>query len=135
MKLCVLFLSKFAMTIVMATNNGKTTGKLYQLIQIIYMYRIFFEMHNHIMLWYLIFVSDLWIESNEDKYCPNSWEYTNVKDQAECQALCEADKGCVGISCSHKVGVTNYCYLCQDEILSVTEDDFGFYRRGNATTK
>ena len=46
-------------------------------------------------------------------------------DQLECQTLCEADSGCVGIAWNFAVGT---CYLCQDDILS-DDSHNGFYRK------
>ena len=73
----------------------------------------------------------LWTENNRDKYCKN---YTrpliaNVSTQTECQGLCEADSKCVGISYSHKPEKNNYCFLCQDSVLSNANNSFGFYKK------
>ena len=75
--------------------------------------------------------TDLWNETASDKYCPNSILKRPINSQEDCQSLCEA-KGeleCVGISYSHKIRKTDYCYLCRDDTLDSVNREFGFYRR------
>ena len=49
----------------------------------------------------------------------------------ECQALCEAkrEEECVGIAYSHDLHYSHHCYLCFADILLVSDNEFGFYRR------
>ena len=49
----------------------------------------------------------------------------------ECQALCEAkrEEECVGIAYSHNLHYSHHCYLCFADILLVSDNEFGFYRR------
>ena len=75
--------------------------------------------------------SDSWVEEAKDKYCKNYSKplVTNVSNQTECQARCEADSNCVGISYSHMEEKKNFCFICNDAILSNATNNFGFYRK------
>lgn len=74
----------------------------------------------------------LWSEESAHKMCqnhaPNPY-YPYPMDQHQCQALCAATTGCVGISYSHKVGPNKFCYVCYDDLLESANDEFGFYRK------
>ena len=54
-----------------------------------------------------------------------------VKDQASCQAQCEIDSQCIGISYSHNAVFKDWCFICHDEELwdGLSGHGFGFYRR------
>ena len=73
----------------------------------------------------------LWTENIKDKYCKNYTKplIANVSSQDECQGLCEADSKCIGISYSHKREKNNYCFLCQDSVLSNATNRFGFFKK------
>lgn len=74
-----------------------------------------------------------WFEETPDKYCTNHKYDNGETSQLECQKLCEADTGCVGISLTKTT--VSLCYLCQDDVLSgfISQDgvskNYGFYRR------
>ena len=78
----------------------------------------------------------MWTKTAANKYCKNS-DLREVVDQASCQALCEADKYCPGISYSYTLPMFGnvLCYVCKDETLSSATDnayilnDYGFYTR------
>ena len=78
-----------------------------------------------------IYSKGLWVEESEDKYCKNYSKplVTNVSNQTACQVLCEADDKCVGISYSHLPEKKNFCFLCQDTVLSDATNSFGFYKK------
>ena len=63
--------------------------------------------------------------------CANANVKSDVKNQLQCQDLCEADIGCVGISYSYKLGMTQHCFLCKDDTLGRAKNEFGFYRNIN----
>ena len=65
----------------------------------------------------------------EDKYCSNSVRYDDVTGQLECQQICEEEIECVGILYSYKNNYTNLCYVCWNDHLSSSRNNFGFYRR------
>ena len=73
----------------------------------------------------------MWIKAASNKGCFNHVLETSVNTQDGCQALCESKtrSECVGISYSHKIGNTDYCYLCRDDTLTSVIKEFGFYRR------
>ena len=73
----------------------------------------------------------MWIKESSHKYCPNNTARTVDNNQYQCEALCEADTGCVGISYSYKVGMTQHCFLCKDDTLGRAINEFGFYRNIN----
>ena len=70
-----------------------------------------------------------WEEEVTDKYCANSNVFVDVSNQIQCQEKCEAISTCPGISYSHKAGSTHYCYVCKDDVLTTSGNDFGFYRK------
>ena len=73
----------------------------------------------------------MWIEEIENVRCAAVMEVlSNVTDQYQCQASCEATPECVGISYSHKVGFTQYCQTCSAVLLTPDPfNGFGFYKR------
>ena len=76
------------------------------------------------------FLEQLWTEESRDKWCPNSEVSQGVTTQEGCQKKCKAESACVGISYSHKDEVNRrYCYMCWDDVLKSSFNDFGFYRR------
>ena len=52
-----------------------------------------------------------------------------VTTQQECQSNCVNDSECVGIVYSNKGGYTDVCYICKDDNLRKTGNNFGFYKR------
>ena len=55
-----------------------------------------------------------------------------VENQLQCQALCEADIGCLGISYSYDTthGYENECYICKgDDLVDGGVSGLGFYRK------
>ena len=73
----------------------------------------------------------MWIKAASNKGCLNHVLERSVNTQEGCQALCESrtQSECVGISYSHKIRKTDYCYLCRDDTLNSVNREFGFYRR------
>ena len=73
----------------------------------------------------------LWSEEEADAWCPSNVIDKSINTQGECQALCEAKSGseCVGITYSHKVGTTHFCYMCTDDTTAYSMNKFAFYRR------
>ena len=73
----------------------------------------------------------LWSEEEADAWCPSNVIDRSINTQGECQALCEAKSGseCVGITYSHKVGNTHFCYMCTDDTTAYSLNKFAFYRR------
>ena len=61
-------------------------------------------------------------------WCPNNIHQSDVTDQYQCQSLCKPNTGCVGIAYSHKEEITHHCYLCNDDLVEPSDNDFGFYR-------
>ena len=72
-----------------------------------------------------------WEKALSDMYCYNHVHERSVNTQGGCQALCEAksDLECVGITYSHKVGSTDYCYLCVDDTTEYSTNEYTFYRK------
>ena len=68
-----------------------------------------------------------WSEETPKKYCPHPYGRDDGKyyDQLECQKLCEADDGCVGISWAQNA--KSKCILCKEDYL-VEIPYYGFYR-------
>ena len=85
----------------------------------------------------IIFTGYLWHKAASNKYCTNYVSESSANTQKGCQGLCEAksESECVGITYSHKIRFTEYCYLCKDDTLSEFGSGFGsgsefcFYRR------
>ena len=80
----------------------------------------------------------MWVEEAPKKTCTSKTQ-RSVINQKECQTLCEADAGCVGIGYSHKYGYRHICYICKDDKMTTntyTNYGLGFYRRqqGNNQT-
>ena len=72
----------------------------------------------------------MWPKETPDAYCANNTNDGNVYDQqAPCQALCEADSGCVGFVWSLEVSSNSHCYLCQSDSLGKSGKGYGFYRK------
>ena len=78
---------------------------------------------------------DIWIEEAPGKTCKirdgyDAWGDL-VKDQASCQAQCEIDSQCIGISYSHNSVFKDWCFICHEEELwdGLSDHGFGFYRR------
>ena len=61
----------------------------------------------------------------------NVLKMLTINNIRECQALCEAkrEEECVGIAYSHNLHYSHHCYLCFADILLVSDNEFGFYRR------
>ena len=76
-------------------------------------------------------IGNFWALEASDVWCPNYAMDRSVNTQGGCQALCEAksELDCVGIVYSHKVGNTDYCYLCTNDMIEYSGNEFGFYRR------
>jgi len=68
----------------------------------------------------------LWKVDQLNHFCKNRDMDDTVTDQAECQAKC--GEGCAGIAYSDKVDLSQYCYLCRDDNLIPSANDFHFYR-------
>ena len=68
------------------------------------------------------------MKEGQNMWCQNNKRKLKVTDQLACQTLCEADFGCVGVAWSDQTGMGT-CYLCQDDILSQTGNNYWFYRR------
>ena len=68
-----------------------------------------------------------WSEETPKKYCPHPHGRNDGKyyDQIECQKLCEADAGCVGIAWAENT--KSKCILCKREYL-IDVPNYGFYR-------
>ena len=77
----------------------------------------------------LLVIIVLWSETDPKKRCPNHDITARVTTQQECQANCVSDSECVGIVYSNKGGYTDVCYICKDDNLLATGNNFGFYRR------
>ena len=73
----------------------------------------------------------MWPEEVKDKVCENFGEkiFDDVSSQQECQQRCIGKIGCVGISYSHDDDESEYCYVCMDDNLKKSRNNFGFYRR------
>ena len=71
----------------------------------------------------------LWAEESALEYCYNGALHRNVVDQEQCQTICLANTGCVGISYTHNVAYDDFCYICNDDLLQIAGNGFGFYRR------
>ena len=73
----------------------------------------------------------MWNKTASYKYCFSYVLERSTNTLAGCQALCEAkrESECVGISYSHKIGRSDYCYLCKDDKLSSVDSEYVFYRR------
>ena len=70
-----------------------------------------------------------WKNEATDAYCPDNLASSDVSNQYECQQKCEAADICVGITYSYKSISTHWCYVCLNDGLSNTGNEFGFYRR------
>ena len=87
-------------------------------------------MHKCFHLLNIIAGNDLWHEEVKDKYCLNNIKYHDVSCQQECQQRCVGKIGCVGISYTHDDDDNSkYCYVCMDDNLKKSRNNFGFYRR------
>ena len=92
------------------------------------------------------FLVELWEETAQEKYCTNSANITNVKNLGECQAACEADMRCTGISYNHTDGgtwvlrperydyiytdnCTQCCHVCNDDTLTSVPYNMYFYKK------
>ena len=53
----------------------------------------------------------------------------DTENQQTCQELCLEKNACIGISYSNKQNQINWCYICLDDNLNKSRNDFGFYRR------
>ena len=62
-------------------------------------------------------------------WCPNNVIEDTKTGQGGCQALCEINSACVGISYSHKIKSNEICYLCNDDTTMGSNNEFHFYRR------
>ena len=89
----------------------------------------------------------MWPVLVEHQFCPNHVNMelsikpatnSDVTDQLECQDKCKLESECVGISYSHKINQTGWCYICLDDDLTGYDEDkeltgalndFGFYKR------
>ena len=69
----------------------------------------------------------LWTKEISNKYCKSNIYDGKVYGQLACQKLCEADSGCVGVTWTQ--AVSSGCFICQDDMLSNSGNDYGFYRR------
>ena len=69
-----------------------------------------------------------WSEETPKKYCPHPHGRDDGKyyDQLECQKLCEANAGCVGIAWAQNA--KSKCILCNEDHL-VETPYYGFYRK------
>ena len=67
----------------------------------------------------------------EGKYCENYLKpaTNDTENQQTCQELCLEHNACIGISYSYKQNQRNWCYICLDDHLNKSRNDFGFYRR------
>ena len=77
----------------------------------------------------LLVIIVLWSETDPKKRCPNHDITARVTTQQECQTNCVSDSECVGIVYSNKAGYTDVCYICKDDNLLETGNNFGFYKR------
>ena len=77
----------------------------------------------------LLVIIVLWTETDRKKRCTNYNITARVTTQQECQTNCVNDSECVGIVYSNKAGYTDVCYICKDDNLLDTGNNFGFYKR------
>ena len=54
--------------------------------------------------------------------------HTRVKNQKECQQKCVQDFKCTGIVYSHKTRYRRDCFICADDKMESSINNFGFYR-------
>ena len=79
--------------------------------------------------------AELWSEESMNKYCPNLKTSEHVSNQYECQAKCEAEESCVGISyvdndqLQSNAHSGHGCFVCNDDTLVYGSGGYGFYRR------
>ena len=75
------------------------------------------------------FILELWIEEVPNQSCQaDRISHNYIYSQIECQALCEVDNDCVGISWSIKEG-THWCHVCKNDIIYNAVNNYGFYRK------
>lgn len=86
--------------------------------------------HNYLIDIFIHIIKD-WQEEANDMYCPNSIVVENVANQGECQLKCVTVTSCVGICYSHRDTSNRICYLCNDDDLKSSSNNFGFYRRNS----
>ena len=82
----------------------------------------------------IVLLLGAWKEEANDKSCPNNHKNNTNVTQIECQNLCKQNSACVGISYSTKLETLAHnsesnCYICKDDELERTANEFGFYRR------
>ena len=68
-----------------------------------------------------------WSVETPRKYCPRGTDDGEYYGQLECQKLCEADAGCVGIAWAQDQ-TNSKCILCTDNFLTDSLY-YGFYRK------
>jgi (2Fe-2S) ferredoxin len=74
--------------------------------------------------------SGLWPVDSLNQFCKEREIDQTVNDRLECQTKC--GDGCVGIAYSDKEELSQYCYICHDDTLIPSSNDFHFYAKAAA---
>ena len=79
---------------------------------------------------YFIDIDNAWPLKAAGKSCTNYAKMqTQVETQIQCQALCELENGCVGITYSHTHEEGQHCYICYNTIAQKdASNGFHFYQ-------